>query len=227
METASPARTRLVIDAIDKATIALEAADAAQEVYLLAEVQSKLGYLYYKMKEPTAGADETESNSNKLKQFQHAQKFYQKVFVQAGQVGMDEQAILQWFIEAKSQDLELKKEIMELEKASMSAEERKAHEESEEAIQEAKRRFDENNDKAFIQWLVEKYTPEDKRKPMMSEEAISANKGQVKFARWIIANVSKHMHPDKFSGSSKAKQIEMAEIVTLVNKIVNKLKGLD
>lgn len=29
METASPVRTRLVVDAIDKATIALEAADAA------------------------------------------------------------------------------------------------------------------------------------------------------------------------------------------------------
>ena len=115
---------------------------------------------------------------------------------------------------------------MELEKANMSEEERKAHEESEAAVQEAKAKHAEGDDRAFISWLVEKYTPVDKRKPMMSEDAIKEKKGEVKFARWIIQNLSKHMHPDKFTGATKAKQLEMAEVVTLVNKIVNKLKGL-
>ena len=46
------------------------------------------------------------------------------------------------------------------------------------------------------------------------------------FARWIVANVSKHIHPDKFKSEGTAAVFKMTEICAVLNKLVNKLKGL-
>ena len=46
------------------------------------------------------------------------------------------------------------------------------------------------------------------------------------FARWIVANVSKHIHPDKFKAEGTAAVFKMTEICAVLNKLVNKLKGL-
>ena len=66
--------------------------------------------------------------------------------------------------------------------------------------------------------------PEAKRKDFPAEAKINTD---MKLARWVVANVSRHLHPDVYTQAPKAKQIEMGEISTLLNKVVNKLKGLD
>ena len=48
---------------------------------------------------------------------------------------------------------------------------------------------------------------------------------KLKFARWYVGKISKHIHPDKFVSASLAKQKEMQEISCISNKIVNRLKG--
>ena len=48
----------------------------------------------------------------------------------------------------------------------------------------------------------------------------------MKLARWIISNVSKHMHPENYVNDTPEKQIIMSELVIILNLLVNKLKGL-
>ena len=138
---------------------------------------------------------------------------------------------------AKNEQLELQKEIAKLEKANMSAEERQAYDEAEAAIEAAKAKHAEakaaGNMRKFVEWVNETYVPAAKRKPLPKQEeakggdAKATKKGDVKFGRWVVANVSKWIHQDKFVGKPKAKLIEMGEISVLVNDVVNKLKGID
>ena len=48
------------------------AAHDAMEHILEAEVLGMLGYIFFKVKTPTEGADDEASNANKLKQFKKA-----------------------------------------------------------------------------------------------------------------------------------------------------------
>ena len=111
----------------------------------------------------------------------------------------------------------------------MSAEERQAFEESEAAIEAATNKFKEakrtDNMKMFIEWVNENYVPQKNRKDLPEQQ--EGKKGSAKFGRWVVSNVSKWIHPDKFVGAPKAKQIEVGEVLKLVNDVVNKLKGIE
>ena len=108
---------------------------------------------------------------------------------------------------AKSEQLELQKEITNLEKANMSAEERQAHDEADAAIEFAKNKNREakqaGNMRMFVEWVNDTYVPANKKKAVPEQQ--DGKKGEVKFGRWIVANISKHIHRDKFEGAPKAK----------------------
>ena len=62
--------------------------------------------------------------------------------------------------------------------------------------------------------------PDNVRKEIPGPEVTGVNK---KFARWYVRNISKHIHPDKFNDFN-TKHL-MQELLTINNRIVNKLKG--
>ena len=118
---------------------------------------------------------------------------------------------------------------MKLEMAVMAAKERQAHDEADAAIEAAKNKYHQarqaGNIRMFIEWVNETYVPADKRKALPEQQ--DGLKGQVKFARWIVGNVCKSIHPDKYVYAPKAKYIEMEEVASLVNFSVNYLKGFN
>ena len=84
----------------------------------------------------------------------------------------------------------------------MTDEERKATDESAARVDAAKAKFAEcmaiksaDSNKNFIQWIYATYVPEDKRKAWPDDARVNTD---VKLARWIVANITKHLHPDKF-----------------------------
>ena len=58
----------------------------------------------------------------------------------------------------------------------------------------------------FIRWINETYVPEGKRVELPGEEITSVKK---KFARWYVAKISKHIHPDNFINAGADKIYEM------------------
>ena len=86
----------------------------------------------------------------------------------------------------------------------------------------------------FIEWVNETYIPAGKRKALPEEKEedkkgtdAAIKKNSAKFGRWVVANVSKWIHPDKNLDKPRAKQIEVGEVSVLVNAVVNQLKGLE
>ena len=73
--------------------------------------------------------------------------------------------------------------------------------------------------KAFLEWIRDKYVPEDKRTELPPGDIPDS-----KLARWIVSSISRHIHPDKFIDISKKQ--EMSKAAAFVNKYVDKLKGL-
>ena len=67
-----------------------------------------------------------------------------------------------------------------------------------------------------------KYIKEADRKPIPEMKDYNGKS----FARWIVANVSKYLHPDKFRSEGTASVFKMTEICAVLNRLVNKLKGL-
>ena len=55
----------------------------------------------------------------------------------------------------------------------------------------------------FIEWVNDTYVPAEKKKVLPEQQ--DGTRGEFKFARWVIANISRHLHPDKFVGAPKAK----------------------
>ena len=55
----------------------------------------------------------------------------------------------------------------------------------------------------FIEWVNDTYVPVAKKKALPEQQ--EGKKGEVKFGRWIVANISKWTHPDKFCTAPKAK----------------------
>ena len=97
--------------------------------------------------------------------------------------------------------------MAKLERANMSAEERQAHDEADAAIEAAQNKYLEakqmGNMRMFLEWVNDTYVPAAKKKAVPEQE--EGKKGEVKFVRWIVANISKHIHQDKFPTATKAK----------------------
>ena len=91
----------------------------------------------------------------------------------------------------------------------MTDEERKATDDSAARVAAAKAKYDEcmavkpkAEFRSFIEWIYETYVPEERRKAG-PEDKIVAN--DLKLARWIVANITKHLHPDQFVAKPRAK----------------------
>ena len=98
-------------------------------------------------------------------------------------------------------------------------------------IDKAKRQFneDENPNKInFVKYIQQTYIAEDKREPLTDEILNGArpNGTNRKYAAWFNKHITKHLHPDGYKTEPLAKQIEMKEVSSIGNKLVNKLKGL-
>ena len=109
----------------------------------------------------------------------------------------------------------MKKKIFALEDSNVEA-----------AIKLAKKKFKEHETepKLFIRWLIDTHIVESKRKAFPEDPKKLDT--VYKLARWIIANVSKHLHPENYVYDTPEKQIIMSELVIILNLLVNKLKGL-
>lgn len=75
----------------------------------------------------------------------------------------------------------------------------------------------------FIVWLRDTHIEESKRKPLPDEATTGNN---LRFKRWIVANISIHINPDKFLKETKSKQILMTMLTEYINKYINILKGI-
>ena len=106
---------------------------------------------------------------------------------------------------------------------------REAYEQADRDFEAVEAKSEEFKDKAnqhhFIVYIWENFVPEAKRKPDKPLKDSDRDK-DMKFARWIVARVSAHIHPDKFI-NEPAKHYLHGKICVLVNKIVNRLKGLE
>ena len=82
---------------------------------------------------------------------------------------VDQYAEEDWFVKAKEESDEIANRIAELDEASLSPEEREYRAFSKPKIAEANNKFEEDkteNKIEFVEWFVNKYVPEDKRKPL-------------------------------------------------------------
>ena len=89
----------------------------------------------------------------------------------------------------------------------MPAEERQAYDEADAAVEAAKKKYREakqaGNMRMFVRWINDTYVPAAKRKAVPVQQ--DGKKGELKFGRWIVANISKHIQQNKFDGAPKAK----------------------
>lgn len=108
----------------------------------------------------------------------------------------------------------------------MSEDQKESRQHVEAAIALAKQKYSEHktDPKLFLRWLIDTHIVESKRKAFPDDPKKLDT--DMKLARWIIANISKHLHPDCYVSDTPEKQMLMSELVTILNGLVNKLKGL-
>ena len=112
----------------------------------------------------------------------------------------------------------------------LSPEEREERDKQREEQKEAEDKWEElkapENQPQFIDWIWKRFvqpqsTPEKELKPITDKEKAK----DFPFARAIVAKVSSRIHPDKYV-NEKFKKKKFEKIASLVNNVVNRLKGL-
>ena len=110
-------------DVIDKLTTGLQSAEASQDDIMKAQINARLGYIFYKC---------VHKGKDRVKMLKKAKSFYSAMKQAMGTMQSygddDYQVIEKWFVRARQEDMELRAEITELDVPSKNDKERKAHE---------------------------------------------------------------------------------------------------
>ena len=160
-------KMNFILRAIDCATSGVRFADEAQESYLHAQLNARLGHIYPRK------LQELLDEAQQLAYLKKADEIFAVVIrltkdltniTTAGE--WDGDGGDQWYVEFRRDFIDLKQKINELERESMNAEERQADDEVKEKVEEVKQKFATSSCADFVQWIIETHIEAKNRKSL-------------------------------------------------------------
>ena len=137
------------MDALDAGAEALPSAESSENQVLLARINAKLGYIYYKCL--------FKDDSNRIATLKQAAQYYSVMLQASAALNQDGELIEPWFINGKQEDLELKSELARLETGQQDDATKAAHEANAAEYEAMKRMYAEDKSEFkvdFIQFII-------------------------------------------------------------------------